>query len=118
MLDLLYGAPYAGSAPVLQILAFACVPMYLNYALTHTLIAANRPRLFALFTLAALFANVAANLVLIPALGIEGAALATVSTAIVLLALCSVALYRLLRERAAWAWRSGPVAERRVEDQV
>jgi O-antigen/teichoic acid export membrane protein len=115
VLGLLYGAPYAGSAPVLQILAFACVPMYLNYALTHTLIAADRPRLFALFTLAALFANVAANLVLIPALGIRGAALATVCAEVVLLALCSVALYGLLRGRSLV---SVPVAERRAEDRV
>jgi O-antigen/teichoic acid export membrane protein len=45
VIALLYGPDYAGSVPVLQILAPACVPMFLNYALTHGLIALDRPSL-------------------------------------------------------------------------
>lgn len=97
LVRLLYGGRYSLSAPVLQILAAACVPMYLNYALTHTLIALDRPRLFASFTLAALVVNLASNLALIPLLGIAGAALATVITEVALLLLCSVAVIRLVR---------------------
>ena len=102
LLSLLYGAQYLSSAPVLVALAFACVPMYLNYGLTHTLIAIDKPRLYALFTLASLFVNLAANLALIPILGVRGAAFATVGTEVVLLALCGGAvLHHLWQTRAA-----------------
>lgn len=97
VLQVLYGGEYGPSAPVLQVLALACLPMYLNYLLTHVLIAMDRPRLFAYFTLLALFVNVLANLALIPTLGIVGAAWATVATEVVLLALCATAVTRHLR---------------------
>lgn len=107
LLMLLYGAPYLASAPVLVVLAFACVPMYLNYGLTHTLIAVDKPRLYAIFTLVSLFVNLAMNLALIPALGVTGAAIATVGTELVLLALCGGAVLQHLltsgREQLAYA---------------
>jgi O-antigen/teichoic acid export membrane protein len=96
LLMLLYGAQYLAAAPVLVVLAFACVPMYLNYGLTHTLIAIDRPRLYAIFTLVSLVVNLAANLALIPALGVTGAAVATVGTELVLLALCGGAVLQHL----------------------
>ena len=96
VVDLLYGPAYAASAPIVAWLALACVPMYLNYGLTHALIAVDKPRLYALFTLASLFVNVGTNLALIPALGLVGAALATVATELALFALCSVAVVRHL----------------------
>lgn len=98
LISVLYGASYAASAPVLATLALACVPMFLNYGLTHALIAMDRPQLYAVFTLAALVLNVAANIMLIPALGIGGAALATVGTEALLLMLCLAAVLWLLRE--------------------
>ena len=111
ILSLLYGAQYIASAPVLVVLAFACVPMYLNYGLTHTLIAIDKPRLYAIFTLASLLVNLAANLVLIPALGVRGAAFATVGTEVVLFALCAGAVIHHLLvagERQASRSESAP----------
>jgi O-antigen/teichoic acid export membrane protein len=96
VIGLLYGGAYAGSVPVLQMLAPACVPMFLNYALTHGLIAVDRPSLYAIFTLASLFVNVGANLLLLPALGVTGGAAATVLTEIALFALCAAGMARFL----------------------
>ncbi len=101
VLQLLYGGQYGPSAAVLQVLALACLPMYLNYLLTHALIAMNKPRLFAYFTLVALFVNVLANLALIPQFGIHGAAWATVATEVVLLVLCAMAVMRNMRISSA-----------------
>lgn len=98
VLQLLYGGEYEPSAAVLQVLALACLPMYLNYLLTHALIAMDMPRLFALFTMIGLVVNVSANIALIPAMGIHGAAWATVATEVVLLGLCAVAVARNLRD--------------------
>jgi O-antigen/teichoic acid export membrane protein len=96
VVNLLYGTSYSASVPVLQILALASLPMYLNYGLTHALIAVDRPRLYAIFNLVALFVNVIANLLLIPAMGVSGAAVATVLTELALLGLCAYAVTRYL----------------------
>jgi len=98
LVALLYGQEYATSAPVLQLLALACLPMFINYGLTHALIAVDKPRLYAAFTLVALLVNVAANLVLIPATGLAGAALATIATEVVLFAMCGSAILRYLSQ--------------------
>jgi O-antigen/teichoic acid export membrane protein len=96
VVSLLYGQEYMASVPVLQLLALACLPMYINYGLTHTLVAIDKPRYYAAFTLATLVVNVAANLLLIPAMGIEGAAVATAVTEVVLFALCGFTVWRYL----------------------
>jgi O-antigen/teichoic acid export membrane protein len=95
-ITLLYGREYAQAAGLLQILAFACLPLFVNYGLTHILVAMDRPHLYAIFTLAALAVNIAGNLTLLPVMGARGAALATVATEVVLLALCAGALWRYL----------------------
>ena len=114
LLALLYGAEYAASAPVLRLLAIACVPMYLNYALTHVLIAMDKPRLYAYSTLAGLVVNVIANFALIPVIGIQGAALSTVLTELVLLVFCSLFVFRNLDNVSA-APVVEPIVERSAE---
>jgi O-antigen/teichoic acid export membrane protein len=113
LVRLLYGTQYAESVPVLQVLALAVLPMYLNYLLTHTLIAMDRPWLFAYFTLAALVVNVGANLLLIPSQGILGAAWATVATELLLFVLCAAGVARLLRHPGAVGMEALP--ERSME---
>jgi O-antigen/teichoic acid export membrane protein len=94
VINLLYGARYESAGGMLQVLAFACLPMYLNYGLTHLLIALDKPQLYAFFTLAGLITNVTANLVLLPSLGAPGAAIATILAEGVLFALCALAVWR------------------------
>ncbi|HUP27247.1 MAG TPA: oligosaccharide flippase family protein [Chloroflexia bacterium] len=96
LISLLYGQQYSQSAPILQVLALCCLPMYLNYGLTHVLIAVDRPQLYALFTFGALVVNVSANVALIPAIGTMGAAIATLAAEMALFALCSLSVVRLL----------------------
>jgi len=97
------GPEYATSGPLVQILALACLPMYLNYGLTHALIAANRPQIYATFTFISLIVNMGANLVLIPAIGLQGAALATFLSEAALLVLCGPAILRI-------TWLHKPIA--------
>ena len=96
VIGFLYGGQYEASGPLLQILALCCLPMYLNYGLTHILIALDNPHLFAIFTLGALVVNVVCNLALIPSLGVRGAALATLGTEIALFAMCVFAVARVI----------------------
>lgn len=96
LIALLYGPSYSAATPLLQLLAFACLPMFLNYGLTHALIALDMGRTYAGLMLLALVANVATNLLLLPALGIAGAAMITVATEMALLLLCTAVLARKL----------------------
>jgi len=94
LIGLLYGAPYREAAPVLQALALALPLSFINYALTHFLIALNRQRLNLLFNVLVFGVNLAACAQWIPAHGATGAALATVLSEGVLLSLCTLSLLR------------------------
>jgi O-antigen/teichoic acid export membrane protein len=109
VISLLYGEQYAASAPLLQVLAFGCLPMYLNYGLTHALIAMDKPHLYAAFTLLTLAVNVILNLALLPNIGTMGAAWATVATEASLLALCAAAVLRQVARMPSPAIAEGPL---------
>jgi len=94
IMALVYGPDYAAAAPSFAVLMAAMVPMFLNYGLTHFLIALHLTRLNALFTGICLLVNVGANLLLIPSLGATGAALSLLITEGLLTALCAGAIYR------------------------
>lgn len=84
----LYGPDYSGSAALLAMLAAVIPFLFLNYGLTHLLIAIRQEKFNVLFFGVALFVNVSANLVLIPLWGSIGAVLTTALTEIVLSGLC------------------------------
>lgn len=100
VIHFLYGDQYAGSTPVVQILALATLPTFINYALTHFLVAARQQRLNLIFNIGIFFVNLALCLWLIPRFGPSGAALATVLCEVLLLALCGFALSRSALPRA------------------
>jgi O-antigen/teichoic acid export membrane protein len=95
VIPLLYGDRYASAVPAFRILLVAFPLMSLNYALTHQLIGWHGHRAYALMCGTALVFNVALNAVLIPSMGIAGAAWSTVATELVITLGCAVALARL-----------------------
>ncbi|MSS71927.1 MAG: flippase [Candidatus Latescibacteria bacterium] len=92
IMALVYGPGYAAAAPPFAVLMVALVPMFLNYGLTHFLIALRLTRLNALFCGVCLLVNVTANLFLIPPLGATGAAFALLVTEGLLTVLCAGAI--------------------------
>lgn len=90
----IYGVPYGYTAPVFAILSLALPLLFLNYALTHQVIGWGGQRAYLSIAAAALVANIAANLMLVPTRGIAGAAIATVMTEIVVTAGCAFVLWR------------------------
>jgi O-antigen/teichoic acid export membrane protein len=92
ILKLVYGTEFAAGAPAFQWLMVALVPAFLNYALTHFLIARKGEWLNATFMLAMLIGDVILNLWLIPRHGARGSAMATVLSEVGLLIMCSSAL--------------------------
>jgi hypothetical protein len=94
LLALIYGDAYARGGAALQVLAL-CVPFfYVNYALTHQLIAWEGQRAYLGIAAAALVVNLAANTLLIPDFGMVGAAWSTLLTEGIVSGGCLLALKR------------------------
>ena len=100
LVDLIYGASFAGSTSPLRVLLLAFPCLAVNYALTHQLIAWHGQRHYATVTAIALASNLMLNRVLIPLRGLEGAAWATLGTEVVVTALCGAALWRAAPRRS------------------
>jgi O-antigen/teichoic acid export membrane protein len=97
---LLYGDQYSGAEIVFSILAVASVPVFVNYALTHFLIAADRQHLNFVFNAVIFALNLLLCLLLIPRWGAVGAGGAVLASELALLALCSMALRSRVRTNA------------------
>ena len=96
---LLYGDGYAASADVLRALAPSVLLTWINYLLTHMLVALGRVRAQAAIACVLVAVNVGLNLVWMPSYGGVGAALATLATEACLLAACIPLLATGLRAR-------------------
>ena len=83
-----YGEPFLYAAPAFAMLSLSLPLFFLNYALTHQVIGWDGQRSYLLITLLALAANIAANIALVPAQGLIGAAIATLITELVVTAGC------------------------------
>lgn len=93
LIERLYGGEYGGSKAALQTLSLAVPLTFVNYALTHFMIALDRQRLNLLFNAILFCVNAALCAALIPRYGATGAAAAVLVSELLLLALCSSALY-------------------------
>jgi len=110
-IELLYGAQYADAAPMLQLQAWALVPLFLGQAVVMALVALRRQRAIAAANAVAVAVVLVSGPLLVRAFGGEGAALAGVVTEAVLCGMLLAAL--AVRERTAlpdfaFVWR--PVA--------
>ena len=92
MVPLIYGAHYAYAAQAFAILSLALPLFFLNYALTHQVIGWDGHRAYLGIVSLALAGNIAANVLLVPARGIEGAAIATLLTEVIVTVGCVAAL--------------------------
>jgi O-antigen/teichoic acid export membrane protein len=77
----LYGAKFASSVPVLQVLAWLMIPQFLNPFLSHTLFARHQQSRSLIVAIVNLSAFVAVAFCLIPPWGPVGAAVAVLSAA-------------------------------------
>jgi O-antigen/teichoic acid export membrane protein len=97
IVDLLFGARYADVAVFLQILCLGYLINPLTGPNYHTLIAMGRTRVIIESFLANAFINLALSVLLIPPMGIAGAAIAVSVSTLVANTLLSVRLYQLLQ---------------------
>jgi O-antigen/teichoic acid export membrane protein len=91
---LLYGEAYAASADALRILVWAVLIIFLNTALSSTLNAMYRQRLWLAFLVTGAVFNIFLNLVFIPLYGFLAASAITVLTELLICVLMAVTLVR------------------------
>lgn len=89
---LVFGPAFADAGPSLRLLCLAVPLLFLNYGLTHFLIARGLERYNLRLTVAMVVVNLGTNLLLIPRFGGRGAALTTIVTELALTAGCVVTL--------------------------
>jgi O-antigen/teichoic acid export membrane protein len=105
-LRILYGQAYAEAVPVLRVLSPALLFIFINYALTHFLVALRGQKWNAIFAGVCIGINVLLNFLLIPRWGGIGAAAATVVTEATLFVLCFIAVRKLMA-RQGRSWPAG-----------
>ncbi|MFC2050908.1 flippase [Chloroflexota bacterium] len=94
-LTILFGSRYIAAAPVLQILSLGFFTLAILGASSTTLAAMGHVRFIMWSVLISFIASVALNIILIPPLGIIGAAIATASVLAMTFILLSARLYSL-----------------------
>jgi O-antigen/teichoic acid export membrane protein len=94
IVDLVFGPAFAPTVPALRILILVLLFLFLNEPNVRLLLIGDRQQRLFVYLLSSAVANVLLNLLLIPKLGIEGAAIARVSSALLLFALCYRNVYR------------------------
>ena len=88
LVDWLYGADFAASAPVLQVLGLTVLPVYINYSLTHYLVARGQQQTLTGLTAVTLLLHAFFCWLLIPRLGLIGPALSVLLAESMLLLGC------------------------------
>jgi len=96
VLDLLYISPSAGAVDSFRLLMFTIVPVGVIYIYSTMLTAAWKLRILGIITLSGMLLNVVLNLVLIPWLGIAGAACTALITQTLVAVACMIAVRKTM----------------------
>jgi O-antigen/teichoic acid export membrane protein len=99
IIPLLYGAEFTAAVPVLQILGLSVIPAYINYSLTHFLIARGQQLYSSLFVALMLGIHLFVSWQLIPVLGAVGPAISVIVAESLLFVCC---LLTLVFTRPGW----------------
>lgn len=94
LIPLIYDARFAPSASALKILALSMPFFFLSALLWHILIIQNKQKYFVYIYLAGAFFNVVVNLIFIPTYGFMAAAVSTVVSEFVVMALLAISLLK------------------------
>lgn len=100
-----YGEGYQAAIPVLRVLSLAVPLFFINYALTHQLVAWDAQRAYAMLCGGALVVNLVGNAGLVPRLGATGAAWTTVATEVFVTVACVVGIrltHTARLDRSGW----------------
>lgn len=77
IIKILFGIPYLGAVTTLQIYVWACIAVFLGVAIAQYMLAKNFTKISFYNTVLGALINVILNTILVPKIGINGAAIAT-----------------------------------------
>ncbi len=77
LINLFFGLDFSSSAPVLQIYIWSSIGFFLGWAINQYLLSENKTKTIMFYNLFSMILNIGLNLVLIPRLGLMGAAWST-----------------------------------------
>jgi O-antigen/teichoic acid export membrane protein len=92
-----YGASYEASVPVFRLLIWSVMTVFGNVPFAYALLAADRRKSYLTAALAGAAVNIGSNLVLIPRLHLQGPAVSTICSEVVVLAVLVVSARRVAR---------------------
>ena len=110
LVPFLYGQPFADAVPVLQILGLSALPAYINYNLTHVLIARGQQLYTSIFTGLMLLLHAGLTWQLIPSFGATAPAISVTFAELILLLCCTLTLL-LTGPRRQTQLASAPASE-------
>jgi O-antigen/teichoic acid export membrane protein len=113
VLNVLGGSQYRDAAPVLRIQVLALIPVFVAHACQLVLIAVRRQSALAAASGAALLIVIVLGLILVPAYGARGAAVAAVAAEVAFaLGICLLLVHsdRVLLPNFAFIWKPGLAA--------
>lgn len=102
LIPTLYGPNFASSIPVLQFLGLSALPAFINYNLTHMLIARGQQRYSSIFVALMLALHTALTWFLIPSLGALAPALSVTFAELILLLCCTAVLLLIPGKIRQW----------------
>lgn len=102
LLFVLYGPGFEASVPVLRVIIWALVFIFLAVPNTRVLLALDRQRWASAFISVSVLTNVLLNVLLTPTYGETGAAVARLASTTLYVAMSFVAVYRLLKPSGIW----------------
>jgi O-antigen/teichoic acid export membrane protein len=114
LIDVVFGADFRRAKESLAVLALGLPVLYVNFGLTHFLVARDRERATTLLALMMLGLNVALDVALIPHGGGPGAAGATVLSELALTAGCLLALHASGHEETLTSTRAAARTDQRA----
>lgn len=98
IIPLVFGAKYAAAVPVLRIAIFVVPFASLSALLYKILIVLHRQKVYLFISICGAVASAILNLILIPKFGVEGAAMASVSTQGILFVIYMIVVFSYLRK--------------------
>lgn len=104
-IEIVFGEPYLGAAPVLQVLALFAVLLAVTKLTSASLDYLGRARERAIARVSAGMLNVVLNILLIPVLGVVGAAITTVVSYSIYTGMAVLVMHRELDLRTGWLLR-------------
>ncbi|MBU0613463.1 flippase [Patescibacteria group bacterium] len=104
LIDLIYGSEFSNATALFQVMTIALIFVFLNHIYGSIFNAVDKQHIFTIFAGVCMVFNVTMNFILIPLLAAKGAAIATISTELLLTILSIMGIYKYIGKPLVNFW--------------